>query len=309
VKEGAINPRRAAVLRGLVQTRDGELLPGVTVSVEGHPEFGSTESQANGMFDLVVNGGGQLCVHYHKHGFLPVCRQLAVPWQDYVRLPDVALIPADEKVSAIDLTSDTPMQVAQGSQVKDGDGTRQATLFIPRGTEATMFPRKGGEKKLSSLKIRLTEYTVGSRGPSAMPAPLPPSSAYTYAIELGTDEAMAGGKKIHGKDLLLSKPVPLFVDNFLGFPAGTPVPVGYYDNDKAAWIPEPNGLVIKILALEEDLEGHLAVLDVEGKEAPADAQALERLGVTKDERRELARQYKSGQSLWRVLLTHFSTRV
>jgi RHS repeat-associated protein len=304
VKEGSIDLRRVAVLRGLVQTREGESLARVTVSVEGHPEFGSTESQADGMFDLVVNGGGQLCVHYHKHGFLPVCRQLAVPWQDYTRLPDVALIPADDKVSAIDLTADTPIQVAQGSQVKDADGTRQATLFIPRGTQATMFPREGGEKKLSALKIRLTEYTVGSRGPSAMPAPLPPSSAYTYAIELGTDETMAGGKKIRGKDLLLSKPVPLFVDNFLGFPVGTPVPVGYYDNDKAAWIPEPNGLVIKILALQ----GDLAVLDVEGKRAPADARALERLGVTDDERRQLAKQYKPGQSLWRVLLTHFSTR-
>ena len=60
------------------------------MTIDKHPEFGSTLSQDDGSFDLVVNGGGQLCVHYEKEGYLPICRYLNVPWQDYVWLPDVA---------------------------------------------------------------------------------------------------------------------------------------------------------------------------------------------------------------------------
>ena len=33
------------------------------------------------------------------------------------------------------------------------------------------------------LSVRATEYTVSDSGPAAMPAALPPTSAYTYAVE------------------------------------------------------------------------------------------------------------------------------
>src|SRR5262249_31213367 len=46
VAPGAIDPKRVAVLRGLVMTRAGQPLPGVSVSVHQHPELGQTLSRA-----------------------------------------------------------------------------------------------------------------------------------------------------------------------------------------------------------------------------------------------------------------------
>src|SRR5690606_34911732 len=58
VQEDAIDPARVAVVRGRVLRRNGQPLPNVVVSIKDHPELGQTRSRADGMFDLVVNGGG-----------------------------------------------------------------------------------------------------------------------------------------------------------------------------------------------------------------------------------------------------------
>ena len=44
-------PIRAAVLRGQVKDRDGQPIPGVTITVLGHPEFGTTTTRTDGMLD------------------------------------------------------------------------------------------------------------------------------------------------------------------------------------------------------------------------------------------------------------------
>src|SRR5664279_3701937 len=124
-----INPAQAAVLRGQVCTRDGAPLPGVTISILNHPEFGSTLSLANGTFDLAVNGGATLTVNYVKSGFLEAQRQAVVPWLDYAWLDRVVLIPLDSHVTAINLAQ-AGMQVARGSAVADSSGARQATLLV-----------------------------------------------------------------------------------------------------------------------------------------------------------------------------------
>jgi RHS repeat-associated protein len=297
VAPGTIEPKRAAVLRGKVQDTNNAPLSGVTITVLNHPEFGQTLSRADGMFDLAVNGGGVLTVTYQKVGFLPLERQASVPWQDFTILPDVVLLAKDSQVTTIDLTSNTPMQVARGSVMIDSDGTRQATVLIPQGTQAQVLLADGTTQSVSSLHIRLTEYTVGPNGPAAMPGPLPPTSGYTYAVELGADEAIA---KIAGKDVLFSQPVFFYVDNFLNFPVGLQVPVGYYDKDKAAWIPSDDGRVIKILSIT----GGLADLDTDG-DGTADNGAT--LGVTTAERQQLASLYGAGKTLWRVETSHFST--
>src|SRR5256885_12552174 len=81
------------------------------------------------------------------------------------------------------------------------------------------------------VHVRATEYTVGPNGPKAMPAKLPSTSAYTYAVELSADEAIAAG----ARDLRFSQPVPVYVENFLGFPVGGVAPVGYYDRRAGRW--------------------------------------------------------------------------
>lgn len=292
-----IDAKRIAVIRGKIRTRDNQALAGVTVSVKNHPEFGQTRSRADGQFDLAVNGGGYLVLDYQKLGFLPAQRQVKTPWQDYVWAEDVVLLPLDSQVTAIDLSASN-LQVAQGSPSTDADGTRQATVLFPAGTQATMTLPDGSSQALTALHVRATEYTVGANGPQAMPGPLPPTSGYTYAVELSVDKAVAAG----ATQVNFSQTVPFYVDNFLNFPTGSIVPVGWYDRAKSAWIPSDNGRVIKVLGITDGA----ADLDTDGDGLADSTDQLAALGVTADEQAQLAVLYAPGKTLWRSPLRHFS---
>ncbi|OGP87479.1 MAG: hypothetical protein A2156_10700, partial [Deltaproteobacteria bacterium RBG_16_48_10] len=295
VVSGTIEAKRVAVLRGKVLTRDDNPLPGVTITILNHPEYGQTLSRADGMFDLAVNGGGVLTVKYEKASYLSAQRQVNVPWQDYVWLPEVALIQQDAQVTTIDLSIPS-MQTARGSVVTDSDGTRQATLFFPQGTQAQLVMPDGSTQSITTLSVRATEYTVGSNGPKAMPAELPPTSFYTYCVEFSADEALAAG----AKSIQFSQPVIAYLENFLEFPVGTHVPMGYYDREKGSWVPTLDGRVIKIVSIT----GGLADLDTDGDDVIDNGGTL---GVTNTERQKLAGLYTAGQSLWRVSVSHFTS--
>jgi len=298
VAPGTIEPRRAAVLRGRVLAPDGTPLPGVQMAVHRHVQYGQTLSRADGWFDMAVNGGGPLTLRYSKPGYLPVARVLQVPWGDYVVADDVVLTTLDTAVSPVELGPATPMQVARGSEVRDQDGVRRATLVFPAGTTAQLLMPDGQLRAQAQLHVRATEFTVGPSGEQAMPAQLEPSTAYTYAVELSADEAMAAG----AKEVQFSKPVAVYVENFLGFPVGGIVPSGYYDSEKAAWMSSPNGRVVKLL----DIAAGLAELDIDGDGQADSVAALTALGVSDQERGRLASLYATGQTLWRVPVTHFT---
>ena len=297
VAPGTIDPVHVSVLRGKVFDSANAPLPGVTVSVLNHPEFGQTVSRADGVFDMAVNGGGSLTVDYQKAGFMPVQRKVDPSWQDYDWADDVIMLPYDTNVTTIDFTA--PVQTARGSVVTDADGTRQATLLFEFGTTAEMVMPDGTTQPLTTMNVRASEYTVGPNGPDAMPAALPPSSAYTYAVELSVDEAVAAG----ATSVTFSKPVPFYVDNFLNFPTGEIVPVGFYDREKGHWVPSENGLVIEILGVT----GDMADIDIDGSGIAADAVALADIGITTSERQELALLYPTvGTSLWRAPIMHLT---
>ncbi len=297
VVSGTIEITRAAVLRGRVFDNIGNPISGTQITVLDHPEVGQTQSRVDGMFDMAVNGGGWLTVNYQKNGFLPAQRKLNVPWRDYSWLPDVTLIPLDPHVTAIDLNSSV-LQVAQGSIVSDTDGMRQARLFILPGTQATLVFSNEMTQTLSIFHIRLTEYTVGKRGPQAMPGELPSQSAYTYAAEFSVDEAIAAGSQ----DVVFSQSVIGYLDNFLSFTSGISVPLGYHDRQKNIWVPSDSGRVIQILGVTNNL----ADLDTNGDDIVDDAPMLAVLGITDTERAKLAEIYPVGKSLWRMPTTHFS---
>ena len=246
VLPGTIEARRTAVLRGKVQTRDAAPLSAVKITILSHAEFGQTLTRVDGAFDIAVNGGGQLTVRYEKNGFLPVQRAIVAPWRDFAWLPDVVMIPLDTAVTTVDLTN-ASMQTARGNPVSDADGARRATMLFPAGTTAMMVLPNGSTQPLTTLNVRATEYTVGDAGPKAMPAALPPSSGYTYAVELSVDEAIAAG----ATEVRFSQAVPTYVENFLGFPVGGAVPAGYYDRARGQWIASANGRVIRILAIAD----------------------------------------------------------
>lgn len=295
---GTLEAKRAAIIRGRALDRAGQPLPGVSVSVAGHAEFGQTLTRADGQFDLAVNGGGVLTLDYRKTGHLPAQRQAHVGWQAYVVAEDAVLVVPDAQVAAVTLGAGAPAQRAQGSPVTDADGTRQATVLIPAGTTAVMTLPGGSQQAVGTLHVRATEYTVGGNGPNALPGPLPPTSGYTYAVELSADEAVAAG----AKSLDFNQALPVYVDNFLGFPVGEAVPAGWYDSTKAAWIPSDNGRVIQILSVS----GGSAQIDADGDGQADSAAQLAALGISAAEQAQLASLYPAGKTLWRVPVRHFT---
>jgi RHS repeat-associated protein len=298
VVPGAITSQRVAVVRGKVVDQNSAGIAGVRVSVLGQPSLGYAVTRQDGSYDLAANGGATWTLLISRDGFLSARRQVAVPWQDYVAAPTVALLPFDAHATTIDLTQATA-QTARGSAVTDADGTRQATLVFAPSTTATMVLPDGTTRALTTLSVRATEYTVGSAGPTAMPADLPPQSGYTYCVELSVDEAVAAG----ATTVQFSKPVAFYVENFLGFAIGSAVPTGYYDTVAGQWRAVANGRVLKILSITSGL----ADIDANGDGAADAPSALATLGITDAERAQLATIYSAGASLWRVALDHFTT--
>jgi len=162
VAPDTIDLKRAAVIRGKVMTRNGAPLPTVVVSILNHPELGQTLSRADGMFDLVVNGGGALTVDYRLDGYLPSQRTLTVNWQDYVISSDVALIQLDPVVTPIDLSAPGDMKMARGSVVMDDDGSRQATMLFPAGVSAELVMPNGTTQPTSTLNVNRPGFTGDS---------------------------------------------------------------------------------------------------------------------------------------------------
>jgi RHS repeat-associated protein len=293
VQSGIIDARLVAVIRGRVVDADGAPLGGVRVSILDRSHFGFTLTRVDGMFDLAVNGGGPLNVVFAKSGWIAAQRRVTTPWRDYVVLDDVFMTSYDAASTVIQLGAPA-MQVARGSAVSDHDGARRATLLIPSGTTATIRTLTGSTQA-ASLTIRATEFSVGPNGPKRMPAALPPTSTYTYCVELSADEVVAA----NALGVTFSRPLAFYVDNFLGFPVGTSVPVGYYDRVKGAWIASENGVVLKVLSVN----GGTTTIDVNGDGIADEATEL---GVTIEERQQLAGTYQPGQTLWRAQITHFT---
>ena len=294
-----ISVERAAVLVGRVVDADGNPVSGVEVAVESRPELGLTTTQVDGDFEMLVNGGGRMRVVFRGFPYLEVERQLDVAWGSWTLVPDVVLLAPDDAVTEIDLDDTTEsFQVHRSSVVVDEDGVRQGTLLFPAGTQATLRHSDGTLEPLTRLNVRVTEFTVGERGPLAMPADLPASSAYTYAFEVNADEAVNAG----APSVEFSVPLVYYVDNFLEFPAGTTVPVGSFNREIGAWQPERSGIVLAIV----NRNGGVAGIDANGDGAADSDAALTALGITLEERVELAELYAEGKSLWRVSIPHFT---
>ena len=294
-----VDGQRVSALQGVVTDSHGGPLSGVAVIVADHPEYGATTSRADGHYDLVVNGGGLLTVAFRAEGFLAAERTVHVPWQNYIRIPTVALLSRDGTTTQVNLSSGSGIQTARASQVSDAYGSRQATLMFNAGTTAQMVLPSGQVEDLTSAHMRATEFTVGSNGPAAMPAELPPTSGYTYALALTVDEA----EQANATQVTFSTPVAFYLENFLNFPTGMHVPSGYFDPASHTWIPSKDGLVVTVLSIS----GGQAVLDVDGAGQPATPAELSTLGVTTDELTQIASLYQVNQTLWRVPVAHFSS--
>lgn len=291
-----LDSKKVGVLRGEVLGLEQEPVEGAWVSIPEHPEFGHTFTREDGQFDLVVNGGRYYTVRIRKKGYLTLDRPVEARKQDYAWTNAIAMTPFAERVKEVKLSS--PGQIVTGDEESDGDGTRQLSAIFSTQNKASITLADGEVKELDTVNMRVTEYTVGDDLPAVMPAPLPDNVAYTYAVELSVDEAsQAGATQVNFEQM-----IPVYVDNFLHFDAGTMVPVGYYDRDKAQWVPAEDGVVVEVLA---GTDGQVQI-DSTGDGRPDDAYRLEQLGVTDVELQKLATLHEPGETLWRVPVSHFS---
>ncbi len=296
---GAVEPRRAAVIRGRVVDRAGTPLSGVAITVRGHPELGQSLTRADGRYDLAVNGGGTLVLHYARSGYLGAWRRLSLNWESYLEAPTVALVEPDAHATPVSFRDTSVAQIVAGGMESDAAGTRRAIAVFAPGTQASMRLPDGSIQSLTAGDVRITEYTVGGSGREAMPARLPDMSAYTYAVDLAIDQArVAGATRVD-----FDTPVRVYVRNFLGFPVGGAVPAGWYEPSSARWVPADNGRIIGVLSLDPSGCG---VLDVDGSGQPASATALQALGIDQAEGCRIGHLYAPGQSFWRVSVRHFT---
>lgn len=294
-----LDPATIAVVRGRVVARNGSPIPGVKIRVLGEP-YGHVFTQNNGAFAIALHGGSHTLV-YEKSNYISAQRSILRSPQEDAPTDDVVLIPFDAQATQVQINAST-VQVARGSAQTDADGTRQATVIFPANTTATIsIPGTSGPTIVpltSPMTVRATEFTVGPEGPLAMPGTLPAASGYTYAVELSVDEAVQAG----ATSVDFSQPVSYYVENFLGFPVGQDVPVGYYDREKGLWLPEPDGRIIEVVSVTP--AG--ADVDVDGDGVADTGSTLTALNITQQELETLGSLYTAGTSLWRVQLEHFS---
>jgi RHS repeat-associated protein len=298
VQAASVDCTRLAVVHGTVVDTTGAPLGGVRVEIAGQPVLGFTLTRSDGAFDLVAHGGERVILRYSAPGYLPVQRLLPLAWGQFATAPRVALAAPDTTVTAIDLTQTQGVQVARGSVVTDGDGTRRATLLFAPGVTAQMGFPDGSTQPITNLAVRATELSQGTFNSAAVPADLTAGEALGYVVDLAVDAAVAAG----ATSVTFSQAVPLYVEDFLALPVGQALGAAWLDREHTSWVPQAGGLVVQIVSVT----GGLADLDLTGGGQPAAAADLAALGVTDGERQALASLYPVGQTLWRLPVAHFS---
>ncbi|MCZ7686843.1 MAG: DNRLRE domain-containing protein [Sandaracinaceae bacterium] len=325
--DSVLVPEAVAHLRGKVIGPDGTGLSGVHVRILGRSDFGWTRSRAGagdlGTWDLVVNGGGPLVVEFSKPGYLTVQRRVEPIRNDYLVLDDVVLLPQQDGNDCAHVSGATG-DFYLGPVMTDARGSRRLGMYFPSGS--TMTITDASSSTVTDYCICSVEYTAdrtgGATGQRAMPGALPTTSAYTYAAELQLRpfDPMAGTcDDAPIPEPTFSAPIFAYVldhdqsagTTFVGFGVGTAVPSGYYDEDAAAWVAEPDGRVVQIV---DNGSGGCA-FDVTG-DGVADSiiDGVAAHHVTAAELAAFAShcgaglEYSIGDRLWRIPVYHFSPR-
>ena len=283
--------KRFSLITGLVKDRLQNPLSGVKVSIHNHSEYGSAQTDNQGRFSIPVEGGGTLTVVYEKASFITTHRQVYVPWNDIANAETISMVSEDATATTVSFDGNPSTIIAHKSTtVTDEYGSRSLTMVFTGDNKAFATDANGNQVELTTITTRATEFDT----PESMPAKLPPTSAYTYCAELTVDGA---------QNVTFEKPVIVYVDNFLGFNVGEIVPVGYYDRDRAVWVPSDNGVVVKLLDTNGD--GIVDALDKTGDNQPDD---LNNNGSYNDEATGLdnPNQYKPNSTYWRVNISHFT---
>ena len=286
------DPKRFSLITGLVQDLDGFPITDVSIAIHDHPEYGTASTDTAGLFTIPVEGGCTHTVVYKKEGLITAHRQIYVPWNEIAAAETIRMIAQDPASTTVTFDGKPNTVVThQSTEVTDDFGSRSCTIVFTGDNQAHEVDADGNIiQDLSTITTRATEFTT----PESMPAKLPPNSGYTYCAELGVD----GAERVQ-----FDKPVVTWVDNFLGFEVGESVPVGYYDRDRAVWVPSDNGVVVKLL--DTDTDGIVDALDADGDDQPDDLNGNSSF-IDEVTGLDDPVKYPPGATFWRVAVMHFT---
>jgi len=288
VKDGAINNNNAAVIRGKVITKRGAIAKNVKVYIKDHPEFGYTKTRENGWFDIVVNFDGLYTVVYEKQGYLKYHRKARAEKNDFVIIDEIAIAQIDSRNKTFPLGFKEEFSVVKGHKVNDKNGNRQPIFIVSPDTQANLIFDDGkliNVDKYSSFTI--TEITEGKNIYESFPA-IVPDPRYVYSFELKLTDT-----KNQKADLVkFTKPISIYVDNFMNYPVGHDFNAWYYDRLETNWIKKHKVHVLKIISINNGL----AIIDIDGDDKPDNP---EKYQIPKIELKLLAEKYIEGKTLLR----------
>ncbi|MFH1531392.1 MAG: RHS repeat-associated core domain-containing protein [Pseudomonadota bacterium] len=277
---------RYSLVRGTVLDDEGDPVEGAIIKILNHTEYGSVETDADGEFTIPVNGGTWVMVQAAAEGFTSGARGAEVPWNDIVVLRPFELVPFNPVQTAVFMDGD-PDQVLTHVNVNEA----QSVVIALKGDNVAAGLTEDGEEVLTdNLVLSATLY----KDPTEMPADLPPTTEFTYCVEL----------KAEGyKDVAFADPVILWIPNDLGFDVGDIVPTGYFDRVEGVWKPMEDGKVVQLLDLDDD-----SVVDAIDADGDGLADDLDGDGDFTDEILgiDAVPEAAPGDTFWRVEVTHFS---
>ncbi len=201
--EGPPAAAQAGYVHGVVRRAEDDA-PLAGAAVRLVDVAGCVATDADGRFALPVAGGGAFHLRVTAADRTAGHRRGVVPAERDVAVDDVFLVALDPAVTEIGPEGGVHRSAAGGMELR-----------VPAGALDRVVP------------VRATRFGAGRH----LPGPLPETSHFTYAFE-----ATVGGAD-------LQAPVEVRLPNDRGFPPGTPVPVGVFDEASGAWLPEGMGAV------------------------------------------------------------------
>ncbi len=185
-------------------------LPLSEVSITAADITGEIRTDSQGFFSFPVSEflphipAKEVLLTAEKQGFTYAQRKVVVRSRVDVIVDNIYLVPRDTLTTTI--TPEGGVATNSGSNI---------ILEFPAG--AVDAP----------IEVNITEFDSSKE----LPTPLPETSHFTFAADFLPDGTV------------FNQPVHLKVENFLGFPPGIPVPVGYYDKNIGAWKADGVGII------------------------------------------------------------------
>ena len=282
----AFDTTRYSLVRGTVLDDEGDPVEGAEISIIKHDEYGTVATNGDGEFTIPVNGGTWVMVQAAAPGFTSGQRGAEVPWNDIKVLRPFELVPFNPVQTAVFMDGDPDLVLTHANMNED----RPVIVALKGDNIAAGLTEDGEEVLTDNLVISATLY----KDPTEMPALLPPTTEFTYCVEL----------KAEGySDVAFADPVILWVPDDMGFDVGDVVPTGYFDRDEGVWKSMNDGKVVQLLDLDDD--SIVDAIDADGDGLPDD---LDQDGDLSDEILgiDTVPEAAPGDIFWRIAVEHFS---